>query len=463
VPFGLALGLAALWPVSAYVATPVLLPTLLVTAIVGLLVLSKPEYGLAIVLALAPFTNLQVGSSAGTITKPLHLLLPALVFGVLVYALLVTGARASAAGAWRAHWLTAAVVFFLAVALASAINAIDPHHSIRKLFLLIAAVGAFFGVRAICRDSKQFTVVAAGAVIGLLLASIQGIDQHFRHHYGAGFVTNGQFVGRVQGSFGHPNQYGGYLVFLIPLAAGIALSRRFDARLRLLAGSAAVAAVPAIAFSYARGAILALVLGLLVWFAIVRPRYAVGIAVAAAVIGLLFAPATLRERFSTQASSGDVPLRTDIWGASIDIAQAHPFLGVGLDNFSSAYASLPSTLSHASQRRLLNQSGLIIPPHAQNLYLNTLAEEGVVGIAALALLLLGSFAVAYRGSRSSDPTSRVICLGVGAGLATLALHSILEVTLLSELSLPLFALVAVALSVAEREQNERRQPQLLSG
>lgn len=413
-------------------------------------------------LALAPFTNLNIGSG-GTVSKPLHLLLPALVFGVLGYALLISGARATVAGAWRSHWLTAAVVVFLAVALASAINAIDPHNSIRKLFLLIAAVGLFMGVRAICRDTAQFTVVAAGAVVGLLLASLQGIDQHLRHRYGAGFVTNGQFVGRVEGSFGHPNQYGGYLVFLIPLAAGIALSRRFDARLRLLAASAAAAAVPAVAFSYARGAILALVLGLLLWFAVVRPRYAVGIAVVAAAVGLLFAPATLKERFSTQASSGDVPLRTDIWGASIDIAQAHPLLGVGLDNFSSAYATLPSTLAHASQRRLLSQSGLLIPPHAQNLYLNTLAEEGVVGLGALALFLIGAFAVAYRGSRSTDPASRTICLAVGAGLATLALHSILEVTLLSELSLPLFALVAVALGVAEREQNERREAQLAHG
>jgi O-antigen ligase len=231
----------------------------------------------------------------------------------------------------------------------------------------------------------------------------------------------------------------------------------------LLAGAALVAAMPALAFSYARGAILALVLGLLVWFAVVRPRYAVAVAVVATVVGLLFAPATLKERFNPQASSGDVPLRTDIWGASIDIAQAHPYLGVGLDNFSAAYADLPSTLAHASQRRLLNQSGLLIPPHAQNLYLNTLAEEGVIGVGALALLGFGAFAVAYRGSRVSDPAARAICIGIGGGLATLALHSVLEVTLLSELSLPLFALLAVALGVAEREQDERRQAQHTSG
>jgi O-antigen ligase len=434
-----------LWPLSAYAVGPVLLPTLILIVGLGVVVLSRPEYGLAVALALAPFTNLQIGSASSFSAKPLHLLLPALVFGMLAYALLVPAQKRPAG----LHWLSAAIVCFLAVTLASALNAIDPHSSINKLFLLLTAVGAFFAVREICVETRQLVVVVAGAITGLLLASLQGIDQHLRHEYGvAGFVsTAGHFVGRVQGSFGHPNQYGGYLAFLVPIAAAVLLTRKLDGRLRLLAGAALVAAMPALAFSYARGAILALVLGLLVWFAVVRPRYAIGVAAVTAVVALLFAPATLKERFSPQVSSGDVPLRTDIWGASLDIAQRHPYLGVGIGNFSEAYEALPSTLSHASQRRLLNQSGLLIPPHAQNLFLNVLAEEGVLGIAALTFFGLGAVAVAYRGSRVRDPVGRAIGVGLGGGVITLALHSILEVTLLSELAVPLFALLAVALAV----------------
>jgi O-antigen ligase len=217
--------------------------------------------------------------------------------------------------------------------------------------------------------------------------------------------------------------------------------------MRLFALIAFTAAVPALIFSYARGAIVALALGLLVWLGVMRPRWALGLAAVFAAVAVLFAPATLKERFSPQASSGQVPLRTDVWGAAVDIAQNHPWLGAGLGNFSDAYKQLPSTLSHASQRRLLNQSGLLVPPHAQNLYLNVLAEEGVFGIAALTIFAFGAVAVVYRGSRAREPTGRAICLGAGAGVLTVAFHSVLEVTLFTELSLPLFALLGAALVV----------------
>jgi O-antigen ligase len=358
----------------------------------------------------------------------------------------------------RAHWLTLAIVAFLVVSIVSAIGALDPSSSTNKLFLLITAVGVFFAVRQTCVARGQLTVVAAGAVVGLLLASLQGIEQHLLHQWGvAGFLsTSGEFVGRVQGSFGHPNQYGGYLAFLMPLAGALVLTRQFGARLRLLAAVALTASVPALVFSYARGAILALVLGVLVWFALVRPRYAVGAAVVIGTLALFFAPGTLKERFNPQIASGDVPVRTDVWGAAIDIYDGHPWFGVGLGNFGNAYKALPSTLQHASQRRLLNQSGLLIPPHAQNLYLNVMAEEGVFGIATLVLLLLGAGAVAYRSCRSPDARGRAIGLGLGAGIATLALHSILEVTLLTELSLPLFALLAAGLAIVGFDAEDRR-------
>ena len=155
-----------------------------------------------------------------------------------------------------------------------------------------------------------------------------------------------------------------------------------------MAGIATVAAIPALVFSYARGAILALAIASLVWFGLRRPRVAILAALAAAGIAFVFTPSALRERFNPSTGQQDVPLRADIWSSAVDIYSGHPILGVGLGNFSFAYASLPSTLANASQRRLLNQHGLIVPPNAQNLYLGVLAEEGIVGLAALTLLAI---------------------------------------------------------------------------
>jgi O-antigen ligase len=296
----------------------------------------------------------------------------------------------------------------------------------------------------VCRDRQSLVVVTCGAVAGLLIASLQGIEERYRGVSGAiGFVSGGQFVARVQGSFGHPNQYGGFLAFLIPVAAMLAVSSGISRPVRILAGIAAVAAVPALIFSYARGAILAVAIASLVWFGLRRPKIALLAALAAVGVAIFFTPSALRERFNPQTGQQDVPLRADIWGGALDIYSGHPILGVGLGNFSVAYASLPSTLANASQRRLLNQHGLIVPPNAQNLYLGVLAEEGIVGLAALTLLGIVAARIVWLGLRVRDPAGRAVALGLGASLLTLAIHGIFEVMLFTELAFPLFALVAV--------------------
>ena len=149
-----------------------------------------------------------------------------------------------------------------------------------------------------------------------------------------------------------------------------------------------------------------------------------------------------------------MPLRADIWSSALDIYSDHPVLGVGVDNFSVAYADLPATSSRASQRRLLHQDQLLTPPHAQNQYLNIMAEEGLVGLASLVLLGVAAVAVISRGARVRDPVGRAICLGIGAGVMTLAVHSFLEAELLGEVALPLFALVAVAAGFVSLDSGE---------
>jgi O-antigen ligase len=413
-------------------------------------VLVRPAYGIAVAIALSPLTNFELGVG-GTFSKPFHLLLPALGFAVLAYGVLLGwGVRLRGLAS-----LQIAVLTFASVSLAASLAARSPTHSVTKLFLVLSATAVFFAVLQVCRERASLLVVTYGAVAGLLIASLQGIEERYRGVSGAiGFVSGGQFVARVQGSFGHPNQYGGFLAFLIPVAATLALSSGLSRQIRIVAGIATVAAVPALVFSYARGAILALAIASLVWFGLRRPRVAILAVVAAAGVAFLFTPSALRERFNPSAGQQDVPLRADIWSSAVDIYSGHPILGVGLGNFSFAYASLPSTLANASQRRLLNQHGLIVPPNAQNLYLGVLAEEGIVGLAALTLLGILVARVVSLGLRVRDPAGRAVALGLGASLLTLAIHGIFEVMLFTELALPLFALVAVVAGFVALEHPE---------
>lgn len=395
----------------------------------------RPEFGIALALVLAPLVNLQIGDGV----KPLQPLLPALAVALVVYSFLAphrTGMR-------TAGGIGLALLLFVLSAIASSAQALEPSESVNNVTILLTSAAIFFAVTQFCSSTRSLSIVVGGALAGLALAGAQGIAQNSLGLSGVGFLVEGALVERVQGTFGHPNQYGGYLASLIPVAAAVAFTRGLGA-IRGLAAVALALALPALVFSYARGAIGGLVLGSIVWLGVVRPKLAALAVVAVGAAGVLLVPGTLRERFDPETTREDVPLRADIWGAAIDIYSGSPVLGVGVENFAVAYERLPGTTQSSSQRRFLNEEFLVTPPHAHNLYLNVLAEQGLLGVATLAWLLGASLRLLYRVSKATRPFLHAVGLGAGAGAAATALHSLFEVTLLTELALPFFGLLAVA-------------------
>jgi O-antigen ligase len=449
---GAAALLAALWPLSAWALSPVAFPGLALLALGGVLIIHRPEYGIAMTMALSPFTNSVIG-----VTKPFHILLPLLSFGLLGYAMLRAPERPSE----RAGGVKTTLLIFVVVGVASSILALDPGESVTKLFILLSAAALLLATLRICTERRQLYVVAGGALAALILCGGQGVLEYLSGEHGQfGIVQNGVVVGRIQGSFGHPNQYAGFLAALIPLAVAMLFTRSAPRALRWMGTLGLAVGVPAIVWSYSRGALAAVVVGPILWLIVVRPRVAVLAAIMLAVLAYLFAPGVISQRFRS-TSGGEVEIRSDIWAAALDIYTEHPILGAGVNNFSVAYARLPTVPAGATQRRLLQGEELLIPPHAQNLYLNVLAEEGLVGILAFFLFAGAAVRRAFVGSRSDDPLTRSICLGIGAGMAALAVHSFLDVGFYGEVAFPLFSMIAVATALTSTERESAAEPSLL--
>ncbi len=428
--------LILLWPLSAYAYGPALMPVLVLALGAGALVIKRPEYGIALAIALTPFHRLAISAEGGGF-QPVKFLVPVLAVGLLVYGLIVIRDERPL----QASALMAAIFAFLAVVLVSAIQGLEPSKSVGEILRVSTAAVLFLATLQICRRLEQVWVVAGGAVAGLLGAALQGLAQqafgHFSQH---SLAIEGEEVGRIAGLFGHPNQYAGYLAVLIPLAGALAMSRRVPFPLRWLSGFAFAAALPALNFAYTRGAIAGLAVGALTWLLIMRRRGAIVVAVAVACVAVFAAPSVLRERFS-DASSGEVALRADLWGSALDIYANRPLLGVGIDNFANAYATLPINPTFSTQRRLLHTQEVIVPPHAANAYLTILAEQGLLGLLTFSALLMLALLTAYRASRAEHLAARAVGLGLGAGLLTFAIHNLLEVTLLDVIQ-PLLVLVA---------------------
>ena len=436
-------GVAALWPLTAYAIGPLMLPATCVLLAVALVVLRRPEYGVAGVLVLAPFLDLglEIPGVGVAIGSPLTLILPAFVGLVLAYGVLLSpGERESP----ESRRLLLAVFVFVAAILLATANSIDVSASVSKAAFLVMAAMLFIATILVCRERSQLTVVVTGALVGLLLASLQGLVQNYSGVFSEGFESGGSVVGRVQGSFEHPNLFAGYIAFLIPLASVIVFNRRFHPTIRWIAAAALLLALPALYLSYSRASIVALVLGAILWLALLRPRTAVLIAATVAVASLALAPAALEERFDPDRGQNDLSERVALWKAAGEIYAEHPLLGVGPNNFPDAYTELPTGPGFSPYHRLQLEDEPVPPPHAHNLYLNVLAEEGVVGAIALILLLIASISVVYRGCHVRDPAGRSICIAIGVGLMTLLANSFVNATLFTEPALPLFALLGVA-------------------
>lgn len=444
-PALVAVAIAALWPLSAYALDPLLLPALLAVAAAALVVLWKPEAGLALALALTPLVGLELPQAdIGAVSipaEPFRVLVPLLIFGVLLYSLLIGRTKSQSLPR-----LTLGIALLIAAALLSSFQAIDPERSVADVTLLLTAATLFLAVITICTERDQLLVIVAGAVVALLIASVHGIGQHFSGVFSSQGIAAGEgSAGRVQGSFGHPDDYAGFLALLIPLAAAVTTTKELPSRLRLLAGTAAVAAIPALIYSYARGATLTLIVGSLIWLAFLRPRVAVTVAVILALAVVALAPSTLRERFDPSSAEGDITLRADISQSSLDIYSQRPLLGVGVANFSDAYAELPS--SEGAQKRLLHNDQLLVPTTSTGQYLTTLAEQGLVGFAALGFFFVLAIGTVYRACRARDPAVAGIALGIGMAVASLVLYSLTDATLQVNRVLVLFALLAVAANV----------------
>ena len=236
------------------------------------------------------------------------------------------------------------------------------------------------------------------------------------------------------GPFVSKNHFAGYVGMAALLALGLAvgLARRGGGRewtSGRRAGGVVLALVAALAMalgvlvSLSRGGAASLAAGGLAFLAFqVRERRgqgrvgpflpALAVAVALAALLLLVLPPQAHDRLRSLA---DTSFRLDTWRDTLRLASSSPWVGQGLGSFEDAYP------------RFKSGHGELRVEHAENDYLETLAETGLLGVSlAVAALLLGAARVL-----SARPSTLLRGLGAGAlaGLVALLMHSLFDFNL----------------------------------
>jgi len=284
------------------------------------------------------------------------------------------------------------------------------------------------------RTKKQLLI--AVMTVGVL-ESLYGMFEFFSGHKHILYLKMDHLISSVTGTFINRNAFAGYLLMVIPLSMGYLFSREphqmgrsmgWRLRLSSLDGKSLLIAfgivlmILSLLFSASRMGIASLLLS----FSLIslffrnpeggkrlsRPSILIlSLALLwAAWIGL---DAVISRFFATSENFED---RWRIWVNTFQIIKDYPLFGTGLGTFTQVFPMY----------RSFHIRGLVT--HAENDFLQLIAEVGLLGIGLLGILFFYLFYCGVSGIRSlsfRDP-KRYIGVGGMVGILALMFHSLVE-------------------------------------
>lgn len=395
--------LAALAAGHALVALALAVVTPLSVAVVR-----RPQRGLLVLAALAPFDGLLIlapGPSALAGWKEFLVL-------VSLVATFVAPAEARAPGGRRLPPWTPAVGGLLAVALVSAsmVGGLQALIGTKILFFyVLVAVAAWRCPLNAAERDKLVTVVMLTAGITAVIGLAQQVAGAARlnelgYEYNTVIRTTGGFL-RSFSTFNQPFGFGFFLMLALLIGVPTAFSDLSRWRSRAFLVSAPVLVV-ALGFTFVRAAWMGVAVGL-VYLGFSRHR-ALLLAVPLAVVALLFLPSDISAPALSSSSSSE---RLSSWQERVPQVVSNPF-GIGVGASGSASEKV-ATLQGGGQEY-----------QPDNFYFKIMVELGVVGVWLVVLLLVSAFAAARSAASRLHGQDAALSSGVAAGVLAAGVASV---------------------------------------
>lgn len=411
--------------------------------VVALLTRRRPALGVAALLLLAPFDLARyVGPTTITTLK-------AGLLGMLVALAFSRPDVAAFRTAPVRVMLYAFGALLLAVAL-SALHAQYPGAVLREglkhgeyLLLFAGAIVAF----ATDPDDRPFWRVLE---VTVALVSLSALAEYVVGAH-SGIFLHGHSFPRIAGALEGPNQLAGYFGVALPVLVARALVHRDRALIAVIV----LAAVTDL-LTLSRAGIIGAGLGVVVVLLVLRP-FRRGVAVRFAAILVLVAGLGVALALRAGVPAGYFSLdqapqladhlanRSQLWHAAIALWQSSPWVGVGAGNYELELGTigLPG-----------------IRTHANSVYLQSLAEGGIVGLIATIGLFVTTIVVLGRSG-----VRRPLVVGALGAAVALASHQILDdLFFFPKVASAYWLVVGVAIAeIAARRLFEQRRRAASSG
>ena len=318
-----------------------------------------------------------------------------------------------------------AVLIFAGIATASLLfSSLGPNtEALRPLARLFSYLAFFFAILGWVESREQvekiIKILLASTIGVALFGFYQVLQQGYTDLYYRLYPLQEEALedwnGRITSILFHFNSLAGYLNLILPLSFAYMVLAREQWQ-RYLALTCHSLACAALYFTASRGGLIAygaMALAVL-WF--LKPRLAafsrLMLATALAAV-IVFSLQPKSETRLQEVDDFTSTSRLALWGTAGAMFLQHPVLGVGYGNYRSLYNDyLPGVTPNQLD--------------SHNLYLQFLAETGIIGFAAF-FFLIGSFVrVAVKLARNSDPYCRLLGMGLGGALAATLIHGLVD-------------------------------------
>lgn len=343
--------------------------------------------------------------------------------------------------------LLAPLLLFVGVLLLTSLRATDLTEAVAEVVKWVEFTAVIVVVPTVMSQRTAQWLAAALVAAGAAQA-LFGLYQFIFAIGPEWFILFERFM-RASGVFRQPNPYAGFLGLCLPLSVSLALwgwggatredsrdGKRFPWAAYYSVTSAIIAA--GLLASWSRGGWLGAVAGLVIVF-VLRSRvsffWASIAAILAAGAGLLgmfspdIVPAGIRDRLLSLPASFRIETalsqtvtdenfavieRLAHWVAALRMWEQEPWLGIGPGNYAAVYPAV---------RLPLWEEAL---GHAHNLYLNTLAESGLIGLTAFVAMWLALVVWVWRRRGSAGDWQTAASLGVLGAIAHAVVHNVFD-------------------------------------
>lgn len=257
------------------------------------------------------------------------------------------------------------------------------NESIRGALRVVKFIILFFALTEFFTEDDLRIRRAFWAIMGV--ACFTFLNGIFQSVFGFDILRHHEITGdsRILASFVHPNDFGGYIIFILPLALCF-LNRSLKRGGRVLLMMNCLLGAYCLLKTSSRAAWLGVLIGIVVYFFLYKKKALIIVPFVVLLFVLLTPHSFERIMNLFAAEHTSVWERAQLWKGTWNMVKVHPFLGFGINTFSRYFLEYKPA-AYAEIR------------YTHNSYLQMWSEIGIFGLSAYLALIFTVLIKTLRG------------------------------------------------------------------